>query len=121
LNELSVEAIGWISADERMLALAATLKALRLLGSARVLRSTRDALDQLISPHESMRAALYSDRGHREARQLLRSALNKAPFVEALQAREEHASGRLIDVRHGERSAPGLGMALLLRSTAFRW
>jgi len=118
LNELSVEPIEGISADERMLTLAATLKSLRLLGSARVLRSTRNALDQFISPHESMRAALYSNRGHREARQLLRSALNKAPFVEALQSREEQASRRLVEVVYGERPAPGLGMALLLRSTA---
>jgi hypothetical protein len=118
LNELSVEPVEGLSTDDRLLALAEALKALRLLGAARVLRSTRDALDRSVSPQESMRTALYADRGHREARQLLRSALNKAPFVEALQERAEHSTGRLIDVRHGERPAPGLGMALLLRSTA---
>jgi hypothetical protein len=118
LNELSIEPVDGTSTEERLLALAEVFKAVRLLGAARVLRSTRDAVDRWISPNESLRAALYADRGHREARQLLRSALHKAPFVDTLQERAEQATGRLVEVRHGERPAPGLGMALLLRSTA---
>jgi hypothetical protein len=118
LNELSVEPMEGTSADERMLALVGTLKALRTLGAARVLRSTQDVLERYVAADTSMRAWLFSRHDHREEKQLLKSALNKSPFVEALHARAEAAADRLVDVRHRERPAKGLGAALLLRSAA---
>lgn len=118
LNELSIEPVDDASADERMLALVGTLKALRKLGAARVLRSTRDALERLVAIEISMRTWVFSGHRHREEKQLLKSALHKAPFVEELHARAEDVKGRLVDVRHRDRPAAGLGTALLLRSTS---
>jgi len=116
LNEISVVPIDGVSTDDRLRELAETLKALRLLGASRALLRTKDALERPICQHETFRTSLFANRGHREARQLLISALSWPPFVEDLQARSESANGCLVEVRHGDRHATGLGMALLLRS-----
>ena len=69
LNELSIEPVAGVSADERMLTLVAALKALRGLGTSRVLRSTRDVLERLIAADLPMRTWLFARQDHREEKQ----------------------------------------------------
>jgi hypothetical protein len=68
LNELSIVPVDGASSDQRLIALAEAVKALRQLGVAAPLRSTRDALDRPVSAQESMRhgymlAAAIAKRG----------------------------------------------------------
>jgi hypothetical protein len=118
LNELSVEPVADTPADARMLALVGALRALRALGATRVLRSTQDALEREVATGISMRAWLFLGAGYREEKQFLRSALNKAPFVEALLERAEVEQGYPIEVQFHDQRAVGLAAALLLQSTS---
>lgn len=118
LNELSIEPVEGVSADERMLALVTTLIALRKLGSTRVLRSTKDAIERLVTAETSMRTWLYAHQDHREEKRFLKSALNKAPFVEDLYERAQQEHRRQFEVLHEDRPAAGLGTAFLRRSLA---
>jgi hypothetical protein len=118
LNELSVEPVANTPADARMLALVGALRALRVLGATRVLRSTQDALEREVATGISMRAWLFLGTRYREEKQFLRSALNKAPFVEALLARAEVEQGYPIEVQFHDQRAVGLAAALMLQSTS---
>lgn len=119
LNELSIEPVEGVNADERMLALVATLKSLSLLGAARPLRATQKATERLIAPDVQLYAWMIPRGAYIEEKRFLSSRLTKkAPFVEELYERAEHEHRRQFDVRYEHLIASGLGAALLLRAPA---
>lgn len=118
LNELSIAPVQGVSANERMLTLVAALTALRGLGLSRALRSTRDVLERRVATDMPLRTWLFALHEHREAKQLLKSALNKAPFVEDLHERAQVEQRRQFEVVHGAQQASGLGTAFLHQSVA---
>lgn len=121
LNELSIEPVAGVSADERMLELVGTLAALRRLGAAPGLRSSRSAIDRHVDVSLSVREWLFSrhpNHKHREAKQWLRRMLDRAPFVEEIHALAEADGSRAVEVRYRDSLVHGLGVAYLLRSVA---
>jgi len=95
LNELSVAPAEW-SIHERVRTLAATLKELDGIGLARVLRHTRNSLDQVVEGSTTMREALVRHPS-RDERLFLLGRISRAPFVEDLHRTYEDSAQNLIE------------------------
>lgn len=116
LHELSVAPVS-AAAEERLAALASTLRSLDDLGLARVLRRTRDALDRYVEGEVTLREALLKH-PHREQRTFLLGRLSKAPFVEEMHRNREAATKSMIEGAAGEARCRGAVFAYLTNAPA---
>lgn len=111
LNELSIVS-SRITTQDRLRTLADAMLALDALGFARILRTTRDALDRSVEDEATLRVALGRLRD-RDLRDFLRQRLSRTPYVEELQTMREAALQLMMDGQVDGASCRGAVLAFL--------
>lgn len=114
-NELCLVpvALDRFTAQRGMVSLQDTVQAARRVGVGRVLRTTRDFWELVLADSYTIRDWSNDGGVDRELRRWLRSAVEKAPFVESLHERAEDLTDGLAECLCEGRKGLGLGLAVL--------
>lgn len=121
LDERSLVPCGGLSASERIVRLARTLRALDMTGASRVLRSVRDAPHRDIGDGRGLKGWCFDRGTDRDAGRFVAARLGKQPFVDGeggLFASAE--GGRAVEATVDEELVLGLGLAALNDEPAVR-
>jgi hypothetical protein len=113
LNELSVRPSTTDDPDSRASELVRSVRLLLSHGLNRTLRSTRAAPDYPFTENLSLRRWLFSSTGNREEKSFLARLMDKAPYVDDLEASAEATRHALLEFRASGDIARGLGVAHL--------